>query len=154
MLTWWITAVWLCIGVITPWWQANRPDQWYAELVRSQLTPPNWVFGVVWPLLYAGLLWSWYRIRQLSVSQQQMRLLWPYASQLSANALWPWLFFVLHQPVVAWLCLLMTLAWQLQYSYRAYYYRQYLLVGVSLPYVLWLLFASYLNMVIVYYLFF
>ena len=36
------------IGYLT---QGNI-DQWYSDLIKSSLTPPNYMFGIVWSVLY------------------------------------------------------------------------------------------------------
>jgi benzodiazapine receptor len=56
------TGVWAWIGLglwlvvtFTAAWIGSRfqPGEWYAGLVKPALTPPAWIFGPVWTLLYA-----------------------------------------------------------------------------------------------------
>jgi tryptophan-rich sensory protein len=72
---------------------------WYAEAVKPGWTPPNWVFSVVWTVLYlstsvaAWLVWRQRRRRRVD------RALTLYAVQLVLNAIWSPLFFALY-PVI------------------------------------------------------
>jgi tryptophan-rich sensory protein len=117
------------------------PDAWYASLERPGLTPPGWLFGPVWTVLYAcigvagGLVW-----RRAGFSLPIA--LW--GLQLGLNAAWSWLFFGLHRPGVAfadiaalWLAIVATLvAFRRVHRTAAYLF---------VPYLLWVTFAKYLN---------
>ncbi len=72
---------------------------WYADAVKPGWTPPNWVFSVIWTLLYlstsvaAWLVWRQRRRRRVE------RALTLYVVQLVLNAIWSPLFFALY-PVI------------------------------------------------------
>lgn len=59
------------IGIMT---SANI-DNWYADLNRSPLNPPGWVFGIVWPVLYALIAMAGWRIWSRR-QKPPMRTLW------------------------------------------------------------------------------
>jgi len=67
-----------------------RPGDWYRALEKPFWTPPDWLFGPVWSLLYLGIaVAGWLIFRQPAMGAA--RLLW--ALQLVLNGLWSWLFF-------------------------------------------------------------
>jgi benzodiazapine receptor len=121
-----------------------QPGEWYDSLVKPILTPPGWVFGPVWTLLYAMMgTAAWLVWRTLGVSDALVPLSL-FLGQLALNALWSYLFFGLQRPdlafldiVALWLGILATLV---------AFWRVYSLAGLLLlPYLLWVSFATYLN---------
>ena len=68
-------------------------DLWYQELNKSSLNPPGYVFGIVWPILYIFMSISAFR------TFEETRNL--FLLQLFFNAIWSWLFFAFHMPVIA-----------------------------------------------------
>jgi tryptophan-rich sensory protein len=125
----------------------GEPDGWYRELRKPAFTPPDWIFGPVWTLLYilmgvaAWLVWLRRGNRTVIVA------LVLFAIQLALNAAWPGLFFGLHNPrlafaeiVVLWLAIVLTL-WTF---FRVSKVSGWLMV----PYLGWVTFAAVLNMAI------
>ena len=115
-------------------------DIWYQELVKSSLNPPGYVFGIVWPILYLFMSISAFRTFNKTKNLFLIQLLF--------NALWSWLFFAFQMPFVALLniCLLIYLNIKLNLKM---FYQDKLSGLLFVPYVLWLFFASYLNLFIV-----
>ena len=67
-----------------------KPDAWYERLDKPGWTPPNWVFPVVWSILYvmiAAAGWLLWRADASSIAL----VFW--GAQLVINAVWSWLFF-------------------------------------------------------------
>ena len=60
-------------------------DSWYLSLNKSELNPPGYVFGIVWPILYVFMMIS------AVLTHKKTYLL--FLSQLVLNASWSWLFF-------------------------------------------------------------
>jgi benzodiazapine receptor len=123
---------------------------WYASLRKPFFTPPDWIFGPVWIILYilmgiaASLVW------QKGLDQKDTRYaLLLFGVQLVLNALWSILFFGLKSPlagligiVLLALAILLTIQKFLGVSRPA---------GILLiPYFLWVSFASGLNLSIWY----
>ena len=115
-------------------------DIWYQELVKSPLNPPGYVFGIVWPILY--LLMSISAFRTFNETKNLFLI------QLLFNAIWSWLFFAFQMPLIALIniCLLIYLNIKLNLKM---FYQDKLSGLLFIPYVLWLFFASYLNLFIV-----
>ena len=115
-------------------------DSWYLGLIKSDLNPPGYVFGIVWPILYflMGItVWRTYNaIKNL------------FYIQLFLNAIWSWLFFFFHLPLIAlldiWLLIFINIKILLLIL------KEDKLASVlHTPYIMWLCFASYLNLFIV-----
>jgi len=115
-------------------------DLWYQELNKSTLNPPGYVFGIVWPILYILMSVSAYRT---FTKTRNLFLI-----QLFFNAIWSWLFFAYHLPTLALINIWILIVLNLKLSMDMY--KIDLISGVLfIPYVLWLFFASYLNLFIV-----
>ena len=115
-------------------------DTWYLGLVKSNLNPPGYVFGIVWPILY--LLMGITIWRTYSVIKNLFYV------QLFLNAIWAWLFFSFHLPLIAlldiWLLIFINLKILLLILKE-----DKLAAFLFAPYIAWLYFASYLNLFIV-----
>ena len=115
-------------------------DIWYQNLNKSPLNPPGFVFGIVWPFLYLLMSISAYR-----TFNQTKNL---FFIQLFFNALWSWLFFAFQLPMIALLNIWLLIYLNIRVSIRMFI-EDKLSSFLYIPYVLWLLFASYLNLFIV-----
>jgi translocator protein len=118
---------------------------WYAGLAKPSWTPPSWLFGPVWTLLYLTMgVAAWLVWREAGGVRAAGLPLTIWLVQLALNALWSFLFFGLRQPgwafvevVVLWLAILATVAacWRISPTAGA----------VLLPYLLWVSYAAALN---------
>jgi tryptophan-rich sensory protein len=115
-------------------------DLWYQELNKSSLNPPGYVFGIVWPILYIFMSISAFR------TFEETRNL--FLLQLFFNAIWSWLFFAFHMPVIALFNIWFLIALNLKLIVNMFKIES--ISGVlMIPYIVWLFFASYLNLFIV-----
>jgi tryptophan-rich sensory protein len=115
-------------------------DVWYQDLIKSPLNPPGYVFGIVWPILY--LLMSISAFRTFNKTKNLFLI------QLLFNALWSWLFFAFQMPFVALINIWLLIYLNIKINLKMFYQDK--LSGLLfIPYVLWLFFASYLNLFIV-----
>ena len=118
----------------------SADDVWYQTLIKSPLNPPGYVFGIVWPILY--LLMSISAFRTFNKTKNLFLI------QLLFNALWSWLFFAFQMPFVALLNICLLIYLNLKINLKMFYQDK--LSGLLfVPYVVWLFFASYLNLFIV-----
>jgi len=116
-------------------------DVWYQALIKSPLNPPGYVFGIVWPILY--LLMSISAFRTFNETKNLFLI------QLLFNALWSWLFFAFQMPFIALLNIWLLIYLNIKINLKMFYIDK--LSGLLfIPYVLWLFFASYLNLFIVF----
>jgi benzodiazapine receptor len=120
---------------------SNTADNvWYQALIKSQLNPPGYIFGIVWPILY--LLMSISAFRTFDETKNLFLI------QLLFNALWSWLFFAFQMPVLALLNIWLLIYLNIKINLNMFHQDK--LSGLLfIPYVLWLFFASYLNLFIV-----
>ncbi len=117
-------------------------DVWYQDLIKSPLNPPGYVFGIVWPILY--LLMSISAFRTFNETKNLFLI------QLIFNAFWSWLFFAFQMPFVALLNIWLLIYLNIRLNLKMFY-QDKLSGFLFIPYVLWLFFASYLNLFIVLY---
>ena len=115
-------------------------DIWYQNLNKSPLNPPGFVFGIVWPFLYLLMSISAYRTFDRTKNL--------FFIQLFFNALWSWLFFAFQLPMIALLNIWLLIYLNIKVNIRMFI-EDKLSGFLYIPYVLWLLFASYLNLFIV-----
>lgn len=118
----------------------------FASLRQPPLSPPAWLFPVVWTLLYLSMGLASYLVWVSGVSDRRRdRALTIYGLSLAANFLWPILFFT----VQAWLAafLLLLLLWALVGIAALLFGAITPRAGkLLLPYLAWLTFAAYLNL--------
>ena len=122
----------------------NNMNPWYETLNRPPLTPPNWIFGPVWTILYITIIVSiilYYLAKEKKQVAATSVLL---GVHLASNFVWTWLFFGLQSPGAALAdiifldCSLVVLIWL--------FCRARKIAGLILiPYLLWVSFATYLN---------
>lgn len=118
---------------------------WYTELNKPSFNPPNWIFGPVWTLLYimmglsAGLVWK----KGLENPLVKKGLL-IYLVQLGLNLSWSVVFFgnqEIFGALLVILALLFMIIMNILFFLKVNRIAGYLLV----PYLFWVLFASFLN---------
>jgi tryptophan-rich sensory protein len=116
-------------------------DDWYSGLIKSSLNPPSYIFGIVWPILYAIMAFVSFKIAE--------KISTLFIMQLIFNAAWSWLFFYFHAPVIALLdiSILILLNQKILIILRE---ESKLLFYLYLPYLIWLLFAAFLNASIIF----
>lgn len=118
----------------------------FEALNQPPLSPPGWLFPVVWTVLYVLMGIASYLVSVSDAPQEEKaRALWTYGIQLAFNFLWPiaffnlkWYLFAFLWLVILWILILIT---ALRFG-RIRKPAGYLLV----PYLLWAAFAGYLNL--------
>ena len=120
-------------------------NSWYSTIEKPAFTPPNWVFGPVWTLLYllmgvaAFLVWQ----KGLRLTTVRMALGW-FLVQLVLNALWTPVFFGLHR--IGWALVVIVLLWAAIAIAMYCFFRVSRTAAILLvPYLLWVSFATVLN---------
>ncbi|MFJ1269597.1 TspO/MBR family protein [Legionella lytica] len=129
------------LGLLT---QANILS-WYEGLHKSILTPPGWVFSIVWPLLYAFLAIVGFHLWQHHRHPRSAKVFNLYLVQLIMNWLWTPFFFQFHWLGFSFLWLLVMVVLN---AFLIIKIKESTLRLLLIPYFLWLSFASYLNGVI------
>ena len=117
----------------------------YGAMVKPPLSPPGWVFPVVWSVLYLLMGYASYRVLESGAPKEEIRnALILYGLQLAANFIWPLLFFGGGWFLAAFLWLI--LLWVLIFlTIRAFSQIDETAGNLLIPYILWASFAAYLN---------
>lgn len=122
---------------------------WYNGLIKTGLTPPGWVFSVAWTILYFLLGWALYLIIiGARKHTAKMRAYILFVVQLLLNAAWSYVFFGAHMPGVA-LVILLALFIASAWMAREFDHINRHAAIMIVPYLLWLMFAFYMNAYIV-----
>lgn len=126
-------------GVIGSIFTFNSVTTWYITLHKPFFNPPSWIFGPVWTILYLLMGFSLY----LVWGTKKISLKW-FWIQLVLNSLWSILFFGLKNPMLAFLEIM--LLWiTIVLTIRSFWKYNKTAAWLLLPYLLWVTFASVLN---------
>ena len=122
------------------------PGTWYAEeLIKPDLTPPGFVFGIAWTVLYILMGISLYLLLARDLKLKEVRIAVSFFFiQLTLNFGWSYLFFGLESPLAGFACIILLWVFILLTivsSYRVNKNVSCLLV----PYIIWVTFAAFLN---------
>lgn len=115
----------------------------YDSLQKPFLSPPSITFPIVWTILYILMGISYGRLKEKSLVDKDISTI--YYVQLAVNALWSIFFFILKWRFFAfiWILLLDILVGIMIFRF----YKKDKLSGLlQIPYILWTLFATYLNL--------
>ncbi len=117
----------------------------YGSFVQPPLSPPGWVFPIVWTILYLLMGYSSYRVYTADKSPAfTKKALQLYGIQLFLNFLWPIVFFGLNWYLGAFIVLI-ALWIAIFLTMRAFSVIDETAGDLLLPYILWVTFAGYLN---------
>ena len=141
-----VVIICLAVGYLSGMVTRASITTWYPTLVKPSFNPPNWIFAPVWTSLYvmmgvaAGLIWNQITTQKAAVT----KALQFFIIQLVLNALWSYLFFGLHnlmlatiEVVLLWLMIFETYSQFAKINKTASY--------LMLPYLAWVSFASVLT---------
>lgn len=119
-------------------------DPWFAGLKKPALYPPPQTFGIVWTLLYAMMGLALAMVAAARGAAGRRVAIVAFALQLALNLAWPPLFFAAHQ-ITAALILLLALDLAVLATIALFWRVRQLAALLLAPYLLWILFASYLT---------
>ncbi len=133
----------MCFGVSLLGGRATLPalGHWYPALAKPAWTPPAWVFGPVWTLLYPMLAVAGWLAWREGRSRRGTLL---FLLQLALNAAWPWIFFGERQIGWALVCVV-ALFFAILATLVAYWRVSRGAAILLLPYLGWVGFAAGLN---------
>ncbi len=117
---------------------------WYANLIRPGWNPPSWLFGPVWIILYILMGVAAYFVWQNKDIPLAKLALFFYGLQLLLNALWPIIFFGFKNPGLAFIEIIILSIFIIITTVLFWKINTH--AGILLlPYILWTLFATFLN---------
>jgi tryptophan-rich sensory protein len=142
-----IAAIVICqlAGAIGSAFTFPAISTWYATLQKPAFSPPNWLFGPVWILLYTLMGISAYLVWEKGINNKEVRhAVTAFGAQLALNTLWSILFFGLKSPLLGLICIIAL--------WLAIVYTTIKFGGISKqagwllgPYIIWVTFAAILN---------
>ncbi|MFH1972287.1 MAG: TspO/MBR family protein [archaeon] len=137
------------VGFIGSLFTTPSIDSWYSTLIRPSIAPPNWIFGPVWITLFVLMGISLYLIWNLGLNKKEVKFaLVIFSIQLVLNMLWSIFFFGLHNPLLAFIEIIVL--WVFILLMIVYFYRIKNVAGyLQIPYFLWVSFAAVLNLMFV-----
>jgi tryptophan-rich sensory protein len=130
------------VGIIGSLFTAGNISGWYLTLHKPSFSPPNWLFGPVWTILYALMGIAAYMVwKKGRPARKALSFYW---AQLALNGLWTPMFFGAHNiggalrilfALIALVVITMRFFWKIDR------WAVYLLVA----YLAWIIFAAFLN---------
>ncbi|EKD84708.1 MAG: hypothetical protein ACD_38C00169G0009 [uncultured bacterium] len=148
-----ILSISLCLGagILGSFFTISSIPTWYAALNKPVFSPPNFVFGPVWTTLYIVMGVALYLVisdKRQVIRKTREKAIQIFGIQLALNALWSIVFFGMKNPALAfvniialWIAIFLTT----KAFYKINKFAGYLLI----PYLLWVSFATILNLSIV-----
>lgn len=121
-----------------------QPAGYYASLAKPAWSPPPWIFGPVWTVLYLMMAIAAWLVWRKGGWRTQRGPLTLYLIQLALNALWTPLFFGLRNPGLA-LCEIVLLGVAIVLTGRAFRPASRAAAWLFVPYLVWVVFAAALN---------
>ena len=141
---WWILLA-EAVGGLSGWLTRNGTKIYQQSIAQPPLSPPGWVFPVVWTILFALMGISAARVYLAPPSKERSRGLNLFIAQLVVNFFWSPIFFNLQAFGFAffWLLILWVLVLWMIFAFRRV---DPTAAKLQIPYQLWLTFAAYLNL--------
>lgn len=141
-----LLAINVAIGVVASFFTRPEIAGWYATLQKPAYNPPTWLFAPVWSILYVLIAYAAYRVwrhRNESAAFTAATLI--YIIQLALNFAYPVAFFGMHK--VFW-ALIVILVLLIGIIINMIWFGKFSRTGawLMLPYLLWVSFASVLNL--------
>ncbi len=127
----------------------NGP-QFYAQLIKPSWAPPTWVFGPIWSVLYLIIAVSFGTVlHRALIGAIPWTVALPFALNLFFNLIFTPIQFGLQNNVLASLDILLVLITLIWALYAIYPYMKWV-TYVNIPYVIWVLIATTLQLTITY----
>lgn len=129
----------------------NVETIWYLK-IKPYITPPDWVFTLVWNVIFLLIAFSLYLVWTKSEKdkKQKKKIAIVYAINLFLNVLWVFLFFVVRSPEAAlieivplWLSILYMVLFVHKIDKKAGFFLA--------PYAIWVAYAAMINAIIVFF---
>lgn len=135
----------LCAAYVASSYMTPAIPAWYDHLQKPDFSPPSWIFGPVWTVLYVIMGLSLYMILQAGTRKKEAFLgLVFFVAQLAFSIAWAYLFYGLHSTffglmtlIALWFLILCTVIQVMRFSVPA--------AAILIPYFLWVTFLVILS---------
>ncbi|WP_293871344.1 TspO/MBR family protein [Flavobacterium sp.] len=136
----------VAIGYLSGMVTRDNITTWYPTLIKPVFNPPNWIFAPVWSVLYimigfaGGMIWN-----RIETNEESVKSAFKFfIAQLALNALWSYLFFGMHNLLLALIEIIIL--WLLIFeTYKKFEKIDKVAGRLMLPYLAWVSFAIILN---------
>ena len=142
-------AICLTVGYLSSLVTQESIETWYPTIKKPSFNPPKWIFAPVWTLLFVlmgiavGLVWDKYEENKELVKKGMLF----FGIQLFFNALWSYLFFGLHNLLLASIEIILLLLLIFE-TYLIFKKLDKKISFLLIPYMLWVGFATILTITI------
>lgn len=128
----------------------NNAYDWYSQLVKPSWSPPAWLFGPVWTFLYVLIAFSFGKVFYMAWRKEiALIVALPFALNLIFNFSFTWLQFGLRNNYLAAADILLILATLIWAMFAIYPHTRWI-TYVQAPYLLWVMFATVLQLTVTY----
>lgn len=141
-----IASLLICFvpGIIGSAFTFSKITTWYANINKPSFTPPNFIFGPVWTLLYIILGISLYLIWN-KIGDLKNKTVYLFFIQLFLNSIWTILFFGFNLLLISYIEIII-LGIFIIINMITFYKKSKTASLILIPYMLWIIFASFLTL--------
>lgn len=133
-------------GIVSSLLSNISGNDWFEKLKKPIWFPPNYLFGIVWSILYLLMGISLWLIWKSNYDKEKKdKAILFFLFQLTANFLWSIIFFRFHLPIVAQIDILIMLNLIIITAIKFYPISK-MAAFLFIPYIVWVCFATILNM--------
>jgi benzodiazapine receptor len=123
---------------------STAENAWYQTLIKPDIQPPGWVFGVVWPTLYFLMGLAFAMVLHARGARDRSLAIFLFLSQFAINLTWSPIFFGQHKVTTAFFIIIAMLG--LAVATTSVFARvRKAAAWLMVPYLVWISFASILN---------
>ena len=123
-------------------------NNWYENLNKAPWSPPNYVFGIIWPILYVLMFISFFLVYFNKKCYPYCKPITYFLIQLVLNLSWTTVFFRFRQLLLGLVMIVAIILITLYTAYKFYSINR-LASALLIPYILWLCVAFSLNLYII-----
>lgn len=123
---------------------STADNAWYQTLLKPDIQPPGWVFGVVWPTLYLMMGLALAMVLNARGTRDRNKAILLFVSQFLINLTWSPIFFGAHQVTAAFFIILVMLGIAIATTFVFARVRK-AAAWLMVPYLVWISFAAILN---------
>lgn len=145
-------SICLLVAFLSSLLQYDALTNWYPYLMKSPINPPGYVFGIAWTILFILMGMSIALILNTAKTNKRLKTtsVFLFIMQLIVNYMWSFTFF--YSRSILWGAVVIVLLIIVCLLYMTFAKRISKLASwLFIPYILWLVFALYLNIFICFY---
>lgn len=132
-------------GIIGSFFTFSSVSTWFPTLTKPVFSPPNWLFGPVWTILYLLMGIALYLVWKRGLGDYHVKFaFWFFIVHLVVNSLWSFVFFGANNITGAFVVILILLG-MIIWSMKLFWPINRLAAYLLIPYLTWVSFASVLN---------